>query len=417
MPKECFSEAQESLGEPTDDQVTEQILRALQAHAPNPTDRVQRSQLSDKGRPNPIPSWTFGWLGKKELVEPVGDSDKHRRQLTAKGKECLARPELIEEMLSGKGNFVARVNRSLAEFARRERLQTEGERPWILAAEADWQKNLWQPLRGLRLLPSLVDKHRWAHHLRSSQAFALNLFGPLQASVDNPTFAWATEVWGKFFDGITAVQFEHPAAGDPLEEATTNEPHRTRVDVRVEFGGNRVALIEVKYTEPSFGGCSAHYSEANETKDMCSAPGWNLGRMRSCYLERVKNRTYFEDAAGSCFDFAAMDGYASDHRGCPFLGGLYQIMRNARMIDKNPPDKNAEFVVLAPKANKSLHSTGSLYGWASMEEFLAWAIPGNHTRYISFEDVMAGAQSVVKATEWKEYMGKKYLDALAGTEE
>ena len=96
------------------------------------------------------------------------------------------------------------------------------------------------------------DAHHWIHHLRSSQAFAINLFGPLKLGL-----AWARSAWDDLFREVDEVSFEYPKVGDPLGEVTPVQS-RTRVDVYVQFtNGKEAALVEVKLTEPDFGGCGA----------------------------------------------------------------------------------------------------------------------------------------------------------------
>ncbi len=386
------------------DMVAEDIRRALKAHH-KPTTTAQRRALSRD--PDRIPRWIFGWLGRKKLTRAIDSTEL--RELTEEGRRCIAEPERIEKLLGGNAKFTRQVDERLGGFAERNRLPTESKRPWILADTREWRLNLWKDIRESKNLPCAEDRHTWVHHLRSSQAFALNLFVPLARSIREPRFAWAAEVWKDFFNGVTAVEFEYPAKGDPLEETTTGPAHRTRVDVRIACKGGGTALIEVKYTEPSFGACSAFYSEENEQSEICRGAGWNLERARLCYLTSAKGRSYFKDRE-SCFDFAAAEKYAEGNKGCPFRGGLYQVMRNAKMIDKAA--RGAEFVVVAPRANRALRSSSSLYGHKDMEAFLAWAVPGTPTRYLAFEDVMGKARNTPGAETWFAYMDEKYLQPL-----
>jgi hypothetical protein len=397
--------------EAVDDLLAEYIHRALLAHEHEETTTDRRRSLArgTGGQPG-IPGWIFGWLGRKELTVAVDSSDE-RRRLTDEGRRYLAEPECIEDLLGGNGGFIRRANERLAAFARKGDLVTQPDRPWVLKDAANWQDNLWEGIQGSKVLPPRRDRHTWAHHLRSSQAFALNLFVPLARSVQEPSFRWAADVWRPCFDRVAAVAFEYPAIGDPLNEAESGD-HRTRVDVKIDFGNKQVALVEVKYTEPGFGGCSAYYSDENRARDVCRAPGWSTKHAQHCYLTAVKKRRYFRDPVPSCFGFPAIQDYAQEQAGCPFHGGLYQIMRNARMIDLAAP--GAEFVVVAPLANPALKSSRSLYGKSTIGDFLTWAVPGTRTRFVDFERIVEVARNVSDARDWLGYMESKYLRAIEG---
>lgn len=128
--------------------------------------------------------------------------------------------------------------------------------------------------------------HRWARHVRSSQAFAINLFGSLAPS------AHARLLSDVFEQPITApsIEFEFEDPDDRLGEATPARPHRTQVDVVLRgerSSGSTVALlIEVKLSEDDFGHCSAFESERNDTRQVCRTSGAFGGDPHRCFQLR-----------------------------------------------------------------------------------------------------------------------------------
>jgi hypothetical protein len=309
-----------------------------------------------------------------------------------------------------------RIRASLREFAVREKLPVDNT-GYILAKRSDWQENLWLPLQK-RLSPRWQDLHLWIHHLQSSQAFAFNLFGPLQLRQK-----WAQAAWGEIFPSVEKVAFEYPVDGDPLGETEEGgQGHRTRVDVRVDFGGNRTALVEVKFTEPSFGPCGAgHERDQAHLKSACRAGGVTLRSLAgTCFLSQHKSRSYFPMllAADSIIDCVGLEKHGK--RECPLRGGLYQVVRNLLMVDDiaREEGRRTEFVVAAPgpSANRSLHSRRSLYGCSTMDDFLRSVVrPDDHhrVRFIDFERIVARAAAEGgEAKEWASYMDRKYSAAL-----
>ncbi len=115
--------------------------------------------------------------------------------------------------------------------------------------------------------------HKWARHMRSSQAFALNLFAPLPEQAVADLLA---TVFGSMRSAQRAV-FEYEDELDELHESQSKRPHRTQIDVvlrGVTSAGRPVVLaLEVKLTESDFGRCSAATSIANDTPHVCTQDG------------------------------------------------------------------------------------------------------------------------------------------------
>lgn len=255
----------------------------------------------------------------------------------------------------------------------------------------------------------------WVHHLRSSQAFAFNLFGPLAAACTPGSagdWGWAREVWSKWFGAPTKVEFEYPNQGDPLHE-DDGAGHRTRVDVKVDHDSDRSTFVEVKLTELEFGPCSAGRDDDNPRREFCERPGWKLETAGECYLAAERNRAYFKLMNDGPVDLGALEDVGRD--GCPLRGGLYQIARNLLIAGQARPGR-VRFAVAAPgpRLNRQLHSPKSLHGRSDLAAFLQnFAVSDRvETAFIQFEDVLELARPVEGAAPWLRYMEAKYLLSL-----
>jgi hypothetical protein len=170
--------------------------------------------------------------------------------------------------------------------------------------------------------------HRYALHVRSSQAFALNLFTPLSkdaiVAVLNHLGLDAVEADGP--------EFEYEDERDLLGEASRRSGHRTQVDVVLRGRDDQhralVALVEVKLTETDFSGCSAYLNPANPTRDVCRNDGIFGGQPELCFQlnnhgqGRRQYDHYLRSAPNSAPSNPNTDG------GCLVRAGLNQPMRN-----------------------------------------------------------------------------------------
>jgi hypothetical protein len=358
------------------------------------------------------------FLGHRHAIEPPdgrGAKKTDERLLTKIGHAWLSNPESIPLPQSTAARQ-RRIRASLREFAARESLPVD-HTGYVLASRQQWERNLWPPLRGHKLLPHWQDLHIWIHHLQSSQAFAFNLFGPLQLQRK-----WARAAWGEVFPSVEKILFEYPAKEDPLAETAGGQPHRTRVDVRVDFGANRTALVEVKFTEPGFGPCGAgHDRDEAHLKLACRAPGATLRSLAgSCFLAQHRSRGYFQMLLmpGSIVSSAGLEQHGAS--GCPLREGLYQVVRNLLMVDHvaREEGRRTEFVVAAPgaSANRALHSRRSLHGHSTIDEFLRSLVrpdDRDRVRFVDFGTVVSRAAAAGgEAGKWAEYMSQKYSAAL-----
>lgn len=170
--------------------------------------------------------------------------------------------------------------------------------------------------------------HSHVAHLRSSQAFALNLFAALDGEALRSL--WSGRLGAQVVD-VDPPEFEYTDPADELAEATDASPHATQVDVllraRDEAGATHIALIEVKLSEDDFGGCSAYLSHRNTRRHICRQPGWFGGDPQGCFQlsnhDREHRRRYDQ--------FLDTSGNIPAPTGCWLRLGANQVMRNVAL--------------------------------------------------------------------------------------
>lgn len=194
--------------------------------------------------------------------------------------------------------------------------------------------------------------HHMIGHIRSSQAFALNLFAPLDA-VGRVEVATAAGIEAA---EVTEARFEWSDPSDYLGERTQASPHATQVDVILDcigIGGKKTALmIEVKLSEHDFNGCSAWLASANDRLDVCNTTGPFGNNPTECFQLRNHGREHPRryDAALGPLSFHA-DGETG---GCWFRLGGNQPMRNvalARTLVSRGDVSDAVVALCAPRAH------------------------------------------------------------------
>ena len=189
--------------------------------------------------------------------------------------------------------------------------------------------------------------HRWVLHVRSSQAFALNLFVPLDE-------AGLRRVLGYLGHQVLRTdppEFEYSDDSDRLGESSQRHRHQTQVDVVLRgtgaSGERVVALIEVKFTEIDFSGCSAYDNPANPARGVCRSPGLFGSEPDRCF--QLANhghgrRRYADYLSGVPVNTPS--GSRSDG-GCLVRRGLNQPMRNLALAHLLLDEAEANRVVYA----------------------------------------------------------------------
>lgn len=245
--------------------------------------------------------------------------------------------------------WAPRLEAHLTEAARQQKRPLRGGVFWPDAADA----LVPEALNALAQLTADQLAHPMVQHVRSSQAFALNLF----ASLDNDARAGVGRLAGLDLGVVDPVVFEWQDSQDALRERTAASPHNTQVDVALfgtdHSGTRRALLIEVKLTETDFNHCSAYLSPLNDRLDICNRPGAWGGSPEGCAqlrnLGRGERRRY--DA------FLTVSDSADATCGCSFRRGGNQPMRNAAlaaMLVANGIVDDATTALCAPRAHRAI---------------------------------------------------------------
>jgi hypothetical protein len=248
-----------------------------------------------------------------------------------------------------------------------------GRLPLAAPTQPTWRSRQTARLRGLpptRPGEAVVAQARWAltpsfpyhRHFNvpwSSQAFAVNLFAPLAHS---DVAALMTPAFGPLAQA-DRPDFEWTDDMDRLHESTAPRPHRTQVDVvlRARDAADRrfAILVEVKYTEPDFSGCSACDEAPLDAAGPCVSAGPFGGDPARCYQLRNRDRGDRRTYDQVLPDLTA----ASDAAGCLFRGGLNQVMRLvalARALQAGGELDDWRVALCAPDGNRPVHRTWTL---------------------------------------------------------
>lgn len=181
--------------------------------------------------------------------------------------------------------------------------------------------------------------HDHVQHLRSSQAFAFNLFLPFtRPDARLHLSRLVTSAIGEAFEA-DRIDLEWVPPGALLGETRSDRPETgepaTGVDVVLwgrSAGEPAAVLIEVKFTEDAFTHCNGATSPGNARREVCASAELFMANPKACYLQHprraTRDRRYweiFEQAHGSVR--AAFPGAPMQGR-CPFEANAQQPMRN-----------------------------------------------------------------------------------------
>lgn len=216
---------------------------------------------------------------------------------------------------------------------------------------------LFHPSDAAAVLPSALSAltdirsrglaHRYVRHVRSSQAFALSLFAPLDGDGVRTVFAHL----GHVVEEVEAPFFEYEDTFDRLAEASKRSPHRTQVDVLLrgttEDGRRVAALIEVKLGEPNFGTCSAFANPENTDRDVCGQPGLFGGEPDRCF--QLNNHGYGHRQYDEYLADVELvpPSPRADDGGCWVRAGRSQPMRNLALAHMLVAEEEADEIVFA----------------------------------------------------------------------
>jgi len=313
--------------------------------------------------------------------------------------------------------FAERLKRHQAAWAAKRvgnggALQMDGIHDWVLRDRRDnYFESAWAAwLDG--------KAHLWGHALNSSQAFAINLFGPAR---QDPAVAKA--LWAKLWvgpalapDHHVTVCFEYSGESRATTRDYLGEQGQpTQVDVAFKaHDGNSTAilLIEVKLSEAEFGSCRgpAEHSRDKENHTCDDARRVLSNPAQHCWLAAVEKRKYWQlltDPENGLSVTATKQGR------CPWSGGLYQLMRNWSLGRALVESNEAQHVEVAV----------CLHPWNDKASVLHDPVAGTHdvirafnsmTRTASIREidprvVVNVSVSAGASTSWGTYMSKRYF--------
>ena len=227
-----------------------------------------------------------------------------------------------------------------------------GQRPLLWAQCTDGVYPAYCKLAGRVVTEDSVKLHEYAAHLRSSQAFALNLFLPFREGSRTKLAECVGCLIGTPLS-IDRVQFEWvppgPLLGEIVGERPMDDEPATAVDVvlwsRLPDGQRAAVLLEVKLTEDGFTNCNGRPSRGNRRKDVCDSARMSFNDPAACYLRRPhgkrRDRRYWEifgrshGSVRNAFPGAPLEGR------CPFSFHAQQPMRNLAIARGMEQDENS----------------------------------------------------------------------------
>jgi hypothetical protein len=244
-------------------------------------------------------------------------------------------------------------------------LPSNSKKAWLYNDVAD---NLFPPIRH-GFLQYIYDEalplHDFIDHVRSSQAYCINTLYPVLTQKPKSLLALLGEKVHKDLTLMKGFQFEYSpetnVLGEWRSEANRPEEYVTAVDLRIDAQNNTgdriLFLIEVKFTESSFGSCGGFDSGGNtgETRRACENGKELLKDFNACYLHGSNGkgklrRTYFGrfEPMKSHFDEASFGGK------CPFIN-LHQCLRNHALARYHRSNgEESYFGLLHHEANESI---------------------------------------------------------------
>ncbi|MCY3959970.1 MAG: hypothetical protein OXG65_16990 [Chloroflexi bacterium] len=279
-----------------------------------------------------------------------------------------------------------------------------------------WTDGIYSAYRDLAAAAIRADHvrlHRQVAHLRSSQAFALNLFLPFRDGPRALLSEAVSDLVGRRLR-IDRVQFEWVPPGGLLGEIAGDRPvgdePATASDVvlwgRMRFRRRIAVLLEVKLSERDFTACGGRTSRGNRRTDVCRSARLFMRDPNACYLRRPvrqrRDRRYWEIFAGShgsvhnAFPNADLDGP------CPFAYDMQQPMRNlaiARGLEQDGRVRSAWFGLCTHDANLNIARQ-----WAAWHRLLP---EPSHAPVLSASEVVRIGEAE-GLTGWATYMRQRY---------
>lgn len=229
-----------------------------------------------------------------------------------------------------------------------------------------WAQNLHEEFRQDVLDHLEVEQiavHDFSHHVRSSQAFALNLaapffarparLGPILSAMLPPNLQVAR---------VDKVEAEVVDPRNRFGEPGQRGAKRTSSDLGIWWtdseGKRCLLLVEVKYTEAEFGACSKgarHGGRCDSGGPQVLASGGSLCPLsdaphRRTYWPLMQQLQVFQEEA------------LASSQACPFRHDGYQLMRNqllAAVLEADPELDRVDFAVMMHDDNAAVRRLGA----------------------------------------------------------
>jgi hypothetical protein len=237
--------------------------------------------------------------------------------------------------------------------------------------------------------------HKQVAHVRSSQAFALNVFGGMSP-------ATVVKILGRLGHDVASADAPELEYVDPRDRLLERTRNRTQVDVvlrgRTAQGSRVVALVEVKLSETDFARCPAYQARPAAETDVCHQPGAFGSDAAACPVLRspdpaTPGRRYLEVLNLSTTARGADPG-------CTFRLGAYEPMRIVALGEALLADEEADQVTVAAFAPGAYRAIWRRWGEAKA----ALQNPRVPLRDLTLEDVMQDLDA-----ERAAYLSARYL--------
>jgi len=283
----------------------------------------------------------------------------------------------------------------------------EEKREWVLRKGFEGE-NLFNP-SWMRLIDRR-KRHRLFRALNSSQAFAVNLFGPVASDTK-----LAASVFSRLFpkrgpleNAEVKVRLEYTPDDGPLWLGEENNRQPTQVDVAflVRHGVKVIGatLVEVKLSEP-FGMCRGfkHQQKSGATPSPCNDARPVLADPQAnCWMVSHENRRYWQILKSSTppLTFDVLPTGAA----CPFRHGLYQLMRNTALAKALVSRGAADWCDVAVCS----HPNNDFGGGKELMEFRSLFGDGAVLSVDPRVVVSAIVDGDKRLSSWAEYRHKRY---------
>jgi hypothetical protein len=200
----------------------------------------------------------------------------------------------------------------------------------------------------------------WSRALNSSQCFAVNLFAPLADDCARARKALQFLLPARHLrpEDRVNIRFEYTPEDAPTWMGESQQPSQIDVYFQVTRSVQCIGhvLVEVKYSENSFGCCRGWDATHNPDRSRCLNTSEIISAPQAkCWLAETEGRHYWKilAASGSSIHIEAIR-LASI---CPFRHGLYQMMRNRVLADELARSTGAawaDFAVCRHPANDAV---------------------------------------------------------------